>query len=327
MSARMTCRIVWVVLLGAAVGALAQEKNPAITDPAKADADFAVQGEYAGELPGDDGTARKFGVQVIALGTGKFRAVGYRGGLPGDGWDRGKKVEANGQTDKGLAEFPKFLGTTAGIKDGVLTVTGNAGAKLGDLKRVLRRSPTLDVKPPEGAVILFDGSSSDKFTGGKLTEDKLLLPGGRSKQLFKDFTLHLEFREPYQCKLNGNSGVYLQGIYEIQIIDSFGREPTKGSCGSLYGVRAPDLSMSGPPLSWQTFDVQFTAAKFDADGAVTKNPVVTLRHNGVVIHENAELPAKGTDGGKLSPQGGPLFLQFYGGSPVHFRNLWVVESK
>jgi hypothetical protein len=323
----MISRLAWIVLLGTTVGGRAQEKNPAITDPAKADVDFAVQGEYVGELPGDGGSAQKFGVQVVALGMGKFKAVGYRGGLPGDGWDKSKKLEANGQGEKSAAEFPKFLGTQAVVKDGLLTVIGDAGKKLGELKRVQRRSPTLEAKPPEGAAVLFDGSSTDQFNGGKLTEDKLLLPGGRSKRLFKDFTLHLEFREPYQCKLNGNSGIYLQGIYEVQIIDSFGKEPNKGSCGSLYGFRAPDLSMSLPPLAWQTFDIQFTAAKFSDDGTAATNPVVTVRHNGVVIYENLELPGKGTDGGKLSPQGGPIFLQFYGGSPVYFRNIWVAEPK
>src|SRR5262249_10068936 len=111
-----------------------------------------------------------------------------------------------------------------------------------------------------------------------------------------------------------------------QIIDWFGKDPAKGGNGAIYGIRSPDVNVSYPPLSWQTFDVQFTAAKFDADGAVAKNPIVTVRHNGVVIHENFELPIKGTDGGKLSHQGGPLYLQYYGGSPVHFRNVWVVEK-
>jgi hypothetical protein len=321
---RLAC-LSFLLLLALALAAMAQDKSPAITDPAKADADFAIQGEYAGQLPAADGKVEKVGVQVIALGSGKFKAVAHRGGLPGDGWDKGKKVEADGQSKDGVTTFPKFLGL-ATIKDGTMTVTDSAGAKLGELKRIIRQSPTLGDKPREAAVVLFDGSTTDKFTGGKMTEDKLLLAGGRSKQAFKDFTLHMEFRIPYQCKLNGNSGVYLLNIYEIQLLDSFGKTPGKGSCGALYGIRTPDVNMSFPPLSWQTFDVQFTAARFDAEGNITKNPVVTVRHNGVVIHENVELPGKGTDGGKLSPQGGPLFLQLYGGSPVHFRNIWVVEK-
>jgi hypothetical protein len=314
------------MLLGLAMTAVAQDnKNPAITDPAKADADFAIMGEYVGELKGDNGKAEKYGVQIVALGAGKFRAAGFRGGLPGDGWDKSKKTEGNGQVKDGAVELAKFLGTST-IKNGTLTVTIDNGTKRGELKRVVRQSSTLGAKPPEGALVLFDGSSVDKFSNGKLTDDKLLMAGARTKHSFKDFSVHLEFRIPYQCKLNGNSGVYLQNIYEIQIIDWFGKDPAKGGNGAIYGIRSPDVNVSYPPLSWQTFDVQFTAAKFDTDGAVTKNPVVTVRHNGVIIHENAELPAKGTDGGKLSPQGGPLYLQYYGGSPVHFRNVWVVEK-
>jgi hypothetical protein len=308
-----------------ALTALAQEKPVAITDPAKADADFAVLGEYTGELKGDDGKPVKFGVQVVALGKGRFRALGYRGGLPGDGWDKTKKIEAEGEGKDDTTSFPKFMGD-ASIKAGVLTVANASGDRLGALKRIVRHSATLGAKPPEGALVLFDGSSTDKFTAGKLTEDKLLMAGARTRQKFKDFTLHVEFRIPYQCKLNGNSGVFLQDIYEIQIIDWFGKEPGKGGNGAVYGLRAPDVNVSYPPLSWQTFDVVFTAAKFKEDGTVSQNPVVTVRHNGVVIHEKFELPAKGTSGGKLSPMGGPIYLQYYGGSPVHFRNIWVVEK-
>lgn len=305
--------------------ALAQDKPAPITDPAKADADFAVLGEYVGEVKGDDGKPAKLGVQVAVNGTGKFRTSAFRGGLPGDGWDKSKKIDGDGQTKDGVTAFPKLL-DGASIKDGVLSLVAADGSKLGDLKKVTRQSSTLGAKPPEGAVVIFDGSSLDKLTGGKLVEDKLLLSGARTKQSFKDFTLHLEYRVPYRCPANGNSGVYLQGLYEIQIIDWFGRDPGKGGNGAIYGVRAPDVNVSYPPLSWQTFDIRFTAAKFADDGSVAKNPVVTVRHNGVVIHENVELPGKGTDGGKLATTGGPIFLQPYGGSPVHFRNVWIVEK-
>lgn len=318
------CRCLAVLTTVAlALAVAAQEKNPAITDPAKADADFAVLGEYVGEVKGEDGKPGKFGVQVVALGAGKFRALGFRGGLPGDGWDKSKKLEAEGQIKDGSTSFPK-LGAV--VKDGTATISGTDGAKLGVLKKVARQSPTLGARPPDGAIVLFDGSNADQFTGGKLTEDKLLQSGARTKKAFKDFTLHLEFRIPYQCKLNGNSGIYLQGIYEIQIIDWFGKDPGKGGNGALYGIRAPDVNVSYPPLSWQTFDIRYTAARFADDGTVTKNPVVTLRHNGVVVYEKLELPAKGTDGGKLPPMGGPIYFQFYGGSPVHFRNVWIVEK-
>ena len=320
----MVRTLIALLILGTASLLLAQDKVEHVTDIAKADADFAIQGEYTGDLT-EDGKPVKFGIQVIAVSPGKFHAVAHRGGLPGDGWDKGKKVEADGQTKDGLTSFPKFLGSAA-IKDGVMTVSDSAGAKVGALKRIVRQSPTQGAKPPEGALVLFDGSSAEHFPGAKMTDDKLLTVPATSKQLFaKDFTLHIEFRIPYRS--HGNSGVYLQGSYELQLLQSFGKTAGKGDCAAIYGIRAPDPNMSYPPLSWQTFDVDYTVPRFDNEGKVVKNPIVTVRHNGVIIHENIELPDKPTGGGRpLSPKGGPLFPQPYN-TPVHFRNIWVVEKK
>ena len=297
---------------------LAQDKKGAVTDVAKADADFAVQGEYVVEIM-EDGKAVKFGVQVVARGGGKFRAVALRGGLPGDGWDKGKKIQADGATADGVAKFSGLLGDAA-IKDGVLTISGAAG-KIGESKRVVRKSPTEGAKAPEGAVVLFDGKSAENFKGGKLTEDGLLNAGCSSKQSFKDFTLHLEFRTPYQPfaggQGRGNSGVYLHGKWEVQVLDSFGLEGKADECGGFYGFRKPDVNMCLPPLSWQTYDIEMSSGKPDADGKVA-GPTVTVRHNGVVIHENAVLKGAGN--------GGPFNLQNHG-NPVHFRNIWLVEKK
>lgn len=310
-------------LLVLATAVFSQEQP--VIDPAKADADFAVQGEYVGEVVGAEGKAAKFGVQVVAQSPGKFRAYGHQGGLPGDGWDKSKKVEADGLTKDGVTQFPKFLGTAV-IKDQVLTITGADGVKVGELKRVVRQSSTLGAKPPEGAIVLFDGASgADHFPGAKLTDDKYLGVPAASKRVFaKDFTLHIEFRIPYRT--HGNSGVYLQGSYELQLLQSFGKNIGVHDCGAIYSIRTPDVNMSFPPLSWQTFDVDYQVAKFDGEGKVTQTPVVTVRHNGVIIHEKVELPEKPTGGGRaLSPKGGPLTLQAYG-NPTAFRNIWVVEK-
>jgi hypothetical protein len=310
-----------LVVLGAAVSG---QEQP-VTDPAKADADFAVQGEYVGTVAGADGKPAKYGIQVVAQSLGKFRAYGHQGGLPGDGWDKSKKVEADGQTKDGITVFPKLLGS-ATIKDQVLTITGAGGAKVGELKRVLRQSPTLGSKPPEGAIVLFDATTgAEHFPGAKLTDDKYLGVPATSKRFFaKDFALHIEFRIPYRT--HGNSGVYLQGSYELQLLQSFGKNAGVHDCGAIYGVRAPDVNMTFPPLSWQTYDVDYQVGKFDADGKITQPPVTTVRHNGVVIHEKVELPDKPTGGGRaLSPKGGPLFLQPYG-NPTAYRNIWVVEK-
>jgi hypothetical protein len=181
-------------------------------------------------------------------------------------------------------------------------------------------------------VVLFDGNSADQFDGGKITEDGLLEVGCVGKPKFQDFTMHLEFRTPFMPKARGqgrgNSGVYLQGRYEVQVLDSFGLEGRDNECGGIYHVAAPKVNMCLPPLTWQTYDIEFAAAKFDADGKKIANAKVTVKQNGVVIHDNLQL-ADVTPGGPLgteSPDAGPLYLQNHG-NPVNYRNIWVVEKK
>lgn len=304
---------------------------PTFTDPAKAGPDYAVQGEYTGELMAGD-KKMKFGVQVIALGDGKFHAVAYPGGLPGDGWDKSQpgREEYDGELKDGAVSFKGDHGMGK-LKDGVITVSHPDGKAIGELKRVERTSPTMGAKPPAGAVVLFDGSTAEHFSGGKMTDDKLLVPGGMTKQGANNFTLHVEFRTPFMPTARGqdrgNSGVYLQNRYELQVLDSFGLEGKDNECGGFYSVQSPKVNMCLPPLAWQTYDVDFTAAHFDAGGKKNKNAVVSIRHNGVPIYENFELPGVTPGGeGKETPVPGPLALQNHG-NPVHYRNIWIVEKK
>ena len=217
----------------------------------------------------------------------------------------------------------------ASIKGTSLSVTDSGGTAQGALKKTVRKSPTLGAKPPEGAVVLFDGSSAEHFKGGELTEDKHLLAGCESLRKFGDHTFHVEFRTPFKPaargQARGNSGVYLQSRYEVQVLDSFGLDGKNNECGGIYSISEPAVNMCYPPLTWQTYDVTFTAARYDENGKKTRNARATVRHNGVVIHDDLELP-KGT-AGKLpegpEPQG--LYLQGHG-NPVVFRNVWVVEK-
>ncbi|MBI1902319.1 MAG: DUF1080 domain-containing protein [Planctomycetia bacterium] len=321
-----------VVLVLGTVAALlaAQEKKPAaVIDPAKAGPDFAVQGEYAGEIPTNDGN-KKFGIQIIALGDGKYRAAVHHGGLPGDGWDKSERILVDGQEAGGVTTFKADNGTGT-IKDGVLSIVNANGNALGDLKKVDRKSPTLGEKPPEGAVVLFDGSTAERFEGGKLTDDKCIQPGITSKQKFQSFKLHMEFLLSYMPTAAGqarsNSGCYLQGRYEVQILDSFGLEGKNNECGGIYEIKDPDVNMCFPPLAWQTYDIDYTAAKYDGAGKKTANARVTVKHNGVVIHENVELP-RATRGNPVQegPEAGPIYIQDHG-NPLKFRNIWVVEKK
>lgn len=321
------------LLVLALAAAPAPAAGPKYTDPHQTDADFAFQGEYTGDLQTGDGPV-KFGIQVIALGQGKFEGVAYPGGLPGDGFS-GKRedvVRGPGALADGVVRFKDDRGSGE-IKDGVLTLRSPEGNVLGKLKKVARQSPTLGQKPPAGAVVLFDGTpaSLENWQNGRITDDGLLLEGTTSKRTFRDHSLHFEFRLAYQPEDRGqgrsNSGIYAQGRYEVQILDSFGLEGKHNECGGIYSVKDPSVNMCFPPLAWQTYDIDFTAARFDAQGKLTANPRMTVRHNGVVVHDNVELPGeRSTTAAPMGPgpAPGPVFLQNHG-CPLRYRNIWVVE--
>ncbi|MBS0202351.1 MAG: DUF1080 domain-containing protein [Planctomycetes bacterium] len=308
-----------------AMVSLATAQQPAL-DPAQADADFQVQGEYAGTIQPDD--AMKLGIQVIALGGGKFHAVGYHGGLPGDGWDGKDKHEADGELKDGAVTFQSG-DVSAVLRDGTITIRDGSGNTLGECKKIVRQSPTLGLKAPAGAVILFDGSTADNFNGGKL-DGKLLVQGVTSRQKFQNYSMHLEFLLSYMPTARGqgrgNSGCYAQGRYEVQILDSFGLSGEHNECGGIYSVKKPDVNMCLPPLSWQTYDIDFTAAKYDAAGKKLKDALMTVKHNGVLIHSDVSIP-KATTAAPVAegPEPGPLYLQDHG-NPIRFRNIWVVEK-
>ena len=284
-----------LLLAKAAVAADAVYETP---EAAAADPDFALQGEYAGD---------RLGMQVVALGDGEFQVISYPGGLPGAGWTGKDKQTVEADRD----EVPDFV----------------AG-----LKKAERASPTLGAKPPQGAVTLFDGTkaSLDKHwkPGARITADGLLMQGCASLDTFRDFTLHLEFRTPFMPQARGqgrgNSGVYYQGRYETQVLDSFGLEGKDNECGGIYSISAPSINMCLPPLAWQTYDVNFTAARWDAQGKKTAPAKLTVRLNGVVVQQNVEAP-KTTTAAPMpeTPEPGPIYLQDHG-NPVRYRNIWVL---
>lgn len=323
MSLRLPLGLSFILL--SAVAALAADQPPALTAE-QAGPDFANQGEYVFTIPSDDNPV-KFGIQVIALGNGKFHAVGFPGGLPGDGWTGVDKHEVDGELKDGTVVF-KTNEATAQITNSVMSVLDSDGNMIGECKKVIRQSPTLWQKPPAGAVVLFDGTSADKFVGGKLDGD-LLVQGVTSKQKFQNFSLHLEFMLCFMPGQRGqgraNSGCYSQGRYEVQILDSFGLSGENNECGGIYSIKKPDVNMCFPPLSWQTYDIDFTAAKFDGDKK-TADARMTVRHNGVVIHNDVTVP-KATTAAPVAEgkDPGPLYLQDHG-CPIRFRNIWVVEK-
>ena len=335
----MHCRFIAITLLtlvcfgNSFTDAKAQDKkkqNTTYTDPKKVDEDYAFQGEYSGTLE-IDGTPTKIGFHVIALGDGKFQGLAYQGGLPGDGWDQQTKIpmDGEGKLKDGKVRFQSEHAQGV-IENGVMKVTDFGDNEMGELKRVVRKSKTLGQKAPDGAVVLFDGSNADEWKGGKVDKG-LLVQGTTSKKTFGSHSLHLEFLLPYKPfargQARGNSGIYVQGRYEVQMLDSFGLEGKMNECGGIYSVSGVKENMCYPPLQWQTYDIDYTAAKYDGDKLV-ENPRMTVKHNGVVIHDDIELPGKRNTTAaplKAGPQKGPIYLQNHG-NPVRYRNIWVVEK-
>jgi len=326
-----------VVCCLAAVAAAAAEKRE-ITDPeeAKADPDFSIQGEYLGEYQRDDGTPGKAGAQVIARGGGKFEILGLPGGLPGAGWKRGdRSYRTQGELKDGTLTVKNEQGEAMHLKfaDATMTLLNAEGKKLFAAKRVERKSPTLEAKPPKGALVIFDGANLEMFEPSAelpkhLTEQKTIFGDVTTKPLPENYKLHLEFRLSWMPRAEGqgrsNSGVYIHNCYELQVLDSFGLEGKNNECGGFYTLKEPDVNMCLPPLVWQTYDIDFTAPKYEG-GKKVANGRITIRHNGVVIHDNYEFPGDTPGSQREGP--GPRGLHLQGhGNRVQYRNIWVEKK-
>jgi hypothetical protein len=193
--------------------------------------------------------------------------------------------------------------------------------------------------PPSDAIVLFDGKDLSAFNNGekwKVENGYAEVQGSgiSSKQAFGDCQLHLEFATPEKVKGSGqgrgNSGVYLMGKYEVQILDSFDNKTYfDGQCGSVYKQQPPTVNACRKPGEWQTYDIIFTAPRFEENGKVKTPAYVTVLHNGVLIHNHYELQG-GTSyiaPPKYSkhPEKLPFSLQNHG-NPLRFRNIWIREN-
>jgi hypothetical protein len=319
----MKCLTIIALMLATATlqaaDANAKPKAETFLDPAKAGRDYVDQGEFKNDWGG---------AQVIALGDDNFRMVTFRGGLPGDGWDKEYREENSGKRDGNKIIFTGQNGYRAELANGKITISRDGGGPY-TMEKIERTSPTLGAKPPVGAIVLFDGTNADAWVNGHLDERHLLAAGSKTKQSFNDFSAHVEFLLPFKPlgrgQDRGNSGVYFQDRYELQVLDSFGLKGEDNECGGIYSQAKPALNMCYPPLTWQTYDIDFTAAKFDATGKKTKNAIVTVKHNGVTIHDRLELKGPTGGGKKEDTTGGPLQLQGHG-NPVFYRNIWAVQK-
>ena len=190
---------------------------------------------------------------------------------------------------------------------------------------------------PSGTKDLVNETKAEGPLGWVFKDGVLTVGKGHiiTKSPVTNFKAHLEFKvinKPKKKKKNkrtndGNSGVYIQQRYEIQILDSHGHDDDYQNydCASIYKFKKPDQIACKPPGEWQSYDIEFHAAKWDGDKKVA-NARLTLIHNGVKVHDNVEIPDKTGNGKKETPQAFPLRLQDHG-NPVQFRNFWLQEIK
>ena len=194
---------------------------------------------------------------------------------------------------------------------------------------------TLGASPPDGAIVVFNGKNLEGWVklDGKtpaawpVHEGAFTVGRGNimTQKRFGDFQLHLEFNVPYLPKARGqgrgNSGVYLTGNHELQILDSYKLKLQSNDCGAIYQQITPSVNACKPPLQWQTYDLTFHKAKVE-QGKVIKKARLTVIHNGIKTIDNAEISI--TPGGidVLDGQDGPLMLQDHG-NPVEYRNIWI----
>lgn len=194
-------------------------------------------------------------------------------------------------------------------------------------------------KAPSDAVVLFDGSNLDAFKNGEAwtVEDGIATVGKKTietKQSFGDCQIHLEFATPKKVKGKGqgrgNSGVYIMGRYEVQILDSFQNKTYfDGQCGAIYKQQPPTVNACRGPGQWQTYDILFTAPRFDSNKKLLSPAYLTVLHNGVLIHNHYELQG-GTSWSHRAKYTAhaeklPLRIQNHG-NPVQFRNIWIREN-
>ena len=294
----------------------------AIQDP-----DVALQGEFVGPVASSPSEYQRWGLQVNPVGDGRFEAIQYPGGLPGEPTHRPSPVTLVGK------RCEKFLVLSGGpwavfVEPDHCLLLDREGHVAGRLERIRRQSPTLGARPPKNAIVLFDGKDTNQFTRAQMTGDGLLMEGAYLKAMYQDFNLHVEFMLPYlpsaRDQGRANSGVYLESRYEVQILDSFAQQPLFNGCGSFYRFRKPDVNMCLPPLVWQTYDIAFTAPRWTSDNTKLANARASVWQNGVRVQNNVELESKTGAGKPEEPAPLPTYLQDHG-NPVRFRNVWIID--
>lgn len=326
----------------------------ALATSAGAQNEYEVQGNWQGEVDGWSG--HSLHAQVVALGGGNFRAVLFLDTT----FPENHRTEIKGKTQKnvvywtGDATFPdmgtftvkaetRFTGKGADKKGELAgTFTKDGKSSVFTLNKTYIQSPTLGQDPPAGAKVLIpkdlkpgmDDLVNENWERGyrwAINNEGALVSSGSSliaKYEYQDALIHVEFSTPFEPndrgQARGNSGCYVHGRYEVQVLDSFGDPPADNLCGGIYQQLVPRICAALPPGEWQTYDITFIAPKFDANGQKTANAILTIVHNGETIHDQRELkhPTPGGLGGKEAPLG-RMLLQDHTDNGLRYRNVWI----
>jgi hypothetical protein len=327
------CRLKWMFIVAGAIL------------PGLGWAQDAFMGAYEGTYRADQSETTKATASVIAEGPGYYRVVVQAEPLrPGEptaqfeiyGVQQGAKVNLFGR-----ANAARWHGTIEGDK--LVADPGYYGMGV-ELRKTMRKSPAEGAPPPPGAVVLLPfapdkAPDAAAWNGGpwKPQDDgSLQCDTGkgsiRTKQSFGDIRLHVEFWLPLMADSFGqgraNSGVIINNIYEVQVLDSFGLVPSAGDCAAIYSQTRPKVNASFPPEQWQTYDITFRAPRMDPDGSVKEKARVTVEHNGIKVQDDVPIDGAtaGHEPGKppANAATGPLQLQDHG-NRVRYRNVWLVE--
>ncbi len=213
------------------------------------------------------------------------------------------------------------------------------------------RPPVVDPGPagppasvPRDAIVLFDGrdlSAWQKEGGGapgwRVADGYVEVVSGsgtiETRRAFGDIQLHIEWATPATVSADGqnrgNSGVFLMGLYEVQVLDSYDNDTyPDGQAAALYGQAPPLVNACRPPGQWQTYDIIFRAPRFNSDGSLESPARVTVLHNGVLVHDNAAFHGQTAHMRRATYVAHadrlPIRLQDHG-DPVRYRNVWVRE--
>jgi hypothetical protein len=298
-------------------------------------------GEYTGTFYADSRTQMSASADVIAEGRNVWRIVIDAASTDPDKEDAHIEIYGNLAGSRVHISYPSGGYEWRGeIRAGRLAVRSSYGQHI-ELNKVSRKSPKEGLKPPAGAVVLLPYREGVKPDLGAWTNQnwKALDSGAmqvnkgdtRTKESFGDIKhFHIEFRLPLEPNNRGqgrgNSGVFLNDTFEVQVLDSFGLVHTSGDCGGLYNLKRADVNACLPPETWQTYDIEFRAPRLNSDGTIKEHARLTVVHNGIRIHDDVEIPRPTANPkGKVKARG-PIQLQDHG-HPIQFRNIWLVPGQ